>query len=306
MSKTAELERMARLVQADQAETRMRVDAVEAKVDNAAAETGGRAATPPAAPSLDGLYGWRPEAFSVWFTTGGGGKVGVCYPKDCASYGGKAVSDDLLTPGVQEDPDTKFRWCEMPAPQESEPVLVYTLVVDVDPGTEEPGDEVTGAFLEWTSGVEAAKNVHEAEGTKKAVACVPVARYDAKLDRLSQVHTGALALGGLPPAPAAVAPGPFEPVFVNGVMTDVGEGLWPFGRQFYGTVTVDSSVGGAAFIVLEITHNVTGAPTAVVKGQNAVAIANDSFTKTTLPLYSIEGGRIKVDYRCLLALAVRE
>lgn len=197
MSKTSELERMARLVQANQAETSMRVDAVEARVDAAAAaETGGGAAPPAAAPSLDGLYGWKPEAFSVWFTTGGGGKVGVCYPKDCASYGGEAVPDDLLTPGVQEDPDTKFRWCEMPAPQESEPVLVYTLVADVDPETEEPGDEVTGAFLEWTSGVEAAKNVHEAEGTKKAVACVPVARYDAKLDRLSQVHTGALALGG--------------------------------------------------------------------------------------------------------------
>jgi hypothetical protein len=198
MSKAAEVEKLARLALSRQAETDMRVDTVEAKAGeaaSAAASAGGRTPPPVAAPSLDGLYGWRPEAFSVWFTTGGGGKVGVSFPEKCVSYNGNHMDDGVLTPAVQEDPETKFRWCELPAPQEAEPKLVLTLLVELDGATHEPGDEVTVAYLEWAASVDAAKARH-AETDRKVVACVPVAEYDAKLDRLAQVHVGALALGG--------------------------------------------------------------------------------------------------------------
>lgn len=195
MSKAAEVEKMARLALSRQAETDMRVDAVEARAAEAAdASTGGRT-PPPAAASLDGLYGWRPKAFSVWFTTGGGGKVGVSFPEKCVSYNGNHMDDGVLTPPVQEDQETKFRWCELEAPSEGAPKLVLTLLVELDGVTHEPGDTVTVAYLEWAASVDAAKADHE-ETDRKVVACVPIAEYDAKLDRLSQVHVGALALGG--------------------------------------------------------------------------------------------------------------
>lgn len=195
MSKSAEIEKMARLALSRQAETDMRVDAVEARAAETADASAGGRTPPPAAVSLDGLYGWRPKAFSVWFTTGGGGKVGVSFPEKCVSYNGSHMDDEVLTPAVQEDPETGFRWCELPAPQEAEPKLVLTLLVELDDVTHEPGDTVTVAYLEWAASVDAAKADHE-ETDRKVVACVPVAEYDAKLDRLVQVHVGALALGG--------------------------------------------------------------------------------------------------------------
>ena len=198
MSKNAEVEKMARLALSRQAETDMRVDAVDAKAGeaaDAAASAGGRTPPPAAAPSLDGLYGWRPKAFSVWFTTGGGGEVGVCYPEKCVSYGGDFVGDDALNCGVHEDPDTKFRWCEPGKPSEKLPKLVLTLVKRAeDEGGVEGGSGVSAAdlylYLEWVESADDAKADHGGSDDET------VAEYDAKLDRLSQVHVGVLALGG--------------------------------------------------------------------------------------------------------------
>jgi len=204
MSKAAEVEKLARLALSRQAETDMRVDTVEAKAGEAASaavSAGGRTPPPAAASSLDGLYGWRPKAFSIWFTTGGGGEVGVCYPEKCVSYGGEFVGDDMLNCGVHEDPDTKFRWCEPGKPSEKLPKLVLTLVkrAEDDEGGAEDGSGVSAAdlylYLEWVESADDAKADHGGSD-ETVLACVPIAEYDAKLDRLVQVHVGALALGG--------------------------------------------------------------------------------------------------------------
>lgn len=196
MSKSAEIEKMARLALSRQAETDMRVDAVEARAAEAAdAAAGGRTPPPAAAPSLDGLYGWRPKAFSVWFTTGGGGKVGVSFPEKCVSYNGNHMDDGVLTPSVQEDPETKFRWCELEAPSEKAPKLIFTLVRRGGEGDNAGEGGISAAYLEWVESVDDAKADHGASD-ETVLVCVPIAEYDAGLDRLVQVHVGALALGG--------------------------------------------------------------------------------------------------------------
>lgn len=101
----------------------------------------------------------------------------------------------------------------------------------------------------------------------------------------------------------------FEPYFTNGVLEGVMPGLYPFGRQFYGAVTVDDSAKVATgFIVLEISHGYS-VPSATIKlyGEGSVPeIVNTDTTKTILPLYALNNGAISIDYRPLLALAIRE
>lgn len=104
---------------------------------------------------------------------------------------------------------------------------------------------------------------------------------------------------------------PFEPVFDgDGCLSSVGPGLWPYGRKFSFTVTVDSSAKVSdGFIGLEITHKTSSAPESakiVMIDTGLVAIPNANLQKTTLPLYVIEGGAISLDLRPLMALAVRE
>ena len=101
----------------------------------------------------------------------------------------------------------------------------------------------------------------------------------------------------------------FEPYFTNGVLEGVMPGLYPFGRQFYGTVTVDDSAKVSdGFIVLEISHGYS-VPSATIKlhGEEIAAeIVNTDTTKTILPLYELKNGAISIDCRPILALAIRE
>lgn len=112
-------------------------------------------------------------------------------------------------------------------------------------------------------------------------------------------------------------PGNFEPVFAEDQsdhkvkLDDVGQGFCPFGRVFYENVTVDSSAKiERGYIYLEVVHpaSTSSAPTIYVKG-DAVKPAFDSTndtSKSLIPLYYIDGGRITVDYRSCMSLTIRE
>ena len=112
-------------------------------------------------------------------------------------------------------------------------------------------------------------------------------------------------------------PGNFEPTFAEDQsdhkmkLDDVGEGFCPFGRLFYQTVTVDSSAKiERGYIYLEVVHPVSSsnAPTIYVKGDTARPAfdsTNDT-SKSLIPLYYIDGGRITVDYRSCMSLTIRE
>lgn len=116
---------------------------------------------------------------------------------------------------------------------------------------------------------------------------------------------------------ASTPPGNFEPVFAEDQsdhkmkLDDVGEGFCPFGRLFYQTVTVDSSAKiESGYIYLEVVHPVSSsnAPTIYVKGDTAMPDfynTNDT-SKSLIPLYYIDGGRITVDYRSCMSLTIRE
>lgn len=116
---------------------------------------------------------------------------------------------------------------------------------------------------------------------------------------------------------ASTPPGNFEPVFAEDQsdhktkLDDVGEGFCPFGRVFYRTVTVDSSAKiERGYIYLEVVHPVSSSnvPTIYVKGDTArpdFDNTNDT-SKSLIPLYYIDGGRITVDYRSCMSLTIRE
>ena len=124
---------------------------------------------------------------------------------------------------------------------------------------------------------------------------------------IAQNLLGALVIGGSGGGGKYVSV--FEPYFTNGVLEGVMPGLYPFGRQFYGAVTVDDSAKVATgFIVLEISHGYS-VPSATIKlhGEEiASEIVNTDTTKTILPLYELKNGAISIDCRPLLALAIRE
>ena len=116
-------------------------------------------------------------------------------------------------------------------------------------------------------------------------------------------------------------PGNFEPVFAddNGTMKldSVGEGYWPFGRQFSNIVTVDSSAKIAhGFIYMEITHPVPSSsgsasdPSAVIKGVGPSGTMpsfwNTDTTKSLIPMYRIYNGAITRDFRSCMSLTMRE
>lgn len=116
---------------------------------------------------------------------------------------------------------------------------------------------------------------------------------------------------------ASTPPGNFEPVFAEDQsdhkvkLDDVGTGFYPFGRLFYQTVTVDSSAKiETGYIYLEVNHPVSSqsSPTVYVKGgANTPDFANSNDTsKSLIPLYYIDGGRITVDYRSCMSLTIRE
>ena len=124
---------------------------------------------------------------------------------------------------------------------------------------------------------------------------------------IAQNLLGALVIGGS--SAGACVPGLFEPAFEGGVLSSVGNGLFPFGRQFLSGATLDDSAKVATgFIVLEVSHGYGVNPSAVVKkfSDGFVHIANTDTTKTVLPLYLIENGAMTLDCRALLALAMRE
>ena len=124
---------------------------------------------------------------------------------------------------------------------------------------------------------------------------------------IAQNLLGALVIGGSGGGGKYVSV--FEPYFTNGVLEGVMPGLYPFGRHFYGAVTVDDSAKVATgFIVLEISHGYS-VPSATIKlhGEEiASEIVNTDTTKTILPLYELKNGAISIDRRPLLALAIRE
>ena len=124
---------------------------------------------------------------------------------------------------------------------------------------------------------------------------------------IAQNLLGALVVGG--GSAGACVPGLFEPVFEGGVLSSVGNGLFPFGRQFYGDVTVDDSAKvSTGFLVLEVSHGYGVNPSAIIKkfSDGFVQITNTDAMKTVLPLYLIENGAMTLDCRALLALAMRE
>lgn len=124
-------------------------------------------------------------------------------------------------------------------------------------------------------------------------------------------------IGNVPGAGATPPPGNFEPIFAEDQsdhkvkLDDVGTGFYPFGRLFYQTVTVDSSAKiETGYIYLEVNHPVSSqsSPTVYVKGDaNTPNFANSNDTsKSLIPLYYIDGGRITVDYRSCMSLTIRE
>lgn len=123
---------------------------------------------------------------------------------------------------------------------------------------------------------------------------------------VAQNLLGALVIGG---SGGSSTPGLFEPAFEGGVLSSVGPGLFPFGRQFITGATLDDSAKvSTGFIVLEVSHGYGGNPSAVIKkfSDGFVGITNTDTTKTVLPLYLIENGAMTLDCRALLALAIRE
>lgn len=115
----------------------------------------------------------------------------------------------------------------------------------------------------------------------------------------------------------AAVPGPFEPAFSknesgNSVITAVGPGFVPWGRRFYSiNPTIDGNIIGGV-VGIKITH-----PTKTSDIQAKIVVLpnnsdgtwrtiTNSGEETTLPLYFVEDGAIKVDLRCYLALAIRE
>ena len=123
---------------------------------------------------------------------------------------------------------------------------------------------------------------------------------------VAQNLLGALVIGG---SGGSSTPGLFEPVFEGGVLSSVGNGIFPFGRQFITGATLDDSAKvSSGFIVLEVSHGYGVNPSAVVKkfSDGFVGITNTDTTKTVLPLYLILNGAMTLDCRALLALAMRE
>ena len=123
---------------------------------------------------------------------------------------------------------------------------------------------------------------------------------------VAQNLLGALVIGG---SGGSSTPGLFEPVFEGGVLSSVGNGIFPFGRQFITGATLDDSAKvSTGFIVIEISHGYGVNPSAVVKkfSDGFVGITNTDTTKTVLPLYLILNGAMTLDCRALLALAMRE
>lgn len=123
---------------------------------------------------------------------------------------------------------------------------------------------------------------------------------------VAQNLLGALVIGG---SGGSSTPGLFEPVFEGGVLSSVGNGLFPFGRQFITGATLDDSAKvSTGFIVLEVSHGYSVNPSAIIKKFSDVfgQITNTDTTKTVLPLYLIENGAMTIDCRALLALSMRE
>ena len=123
---------------------------------------------------------------------------------------------------------------------------------------------------------------------------------------IAQNLLGSLVIGG---GGGSSTPGLFEPAFEGGVLSYVGPGLFPFGRQFITGATLDDSAKvSTGFIVLEVSHGYGVNPSAVIKkfSDGFVGITNTDTTKTVLPLYLILNGAMTLDCRALLALAMRE
>lgn len=123
--------------------------------------------------------------------------------------------------------------------------------------------------------------------------------------KVKQIAVGALVIadGG-----GSSTPGLFEPVFEGGVLSSVGDGIFPVGRQFLAGATLDESAHVATGLIgLEISHGY-GTHAAVIKKISDAfgEVRNADTTKTVLPLYMIENGAIRIDCRALLALAMRE
>ena len=150
------------------------------------------------------------------------------------------------------------------------------------------------------------------------------ARYQAQLAELeAAVAHAEMAAGGghhgMDGGGEAV-PGNFEPEFAddNGTMKldSVGEGYWPFGRQFSNAVSVDSSAKIAeGLIYLEITHPVPSSgsasdPSAVIKGvgpsETPPSFWNTNANKSLIPLYRIKDGAMTRDFRSCMSLTMRE
>lgn len=114
--------------------------------------------------------------------------------------------------------------------------------------------------------------------------------------------------------------GPFEPIFEDGKLVGVESGFIPFGRSFYRSTPefrdTDTeqwfSNNSHVLVGLEITHPTTSTdyPTAkicnIAINYTSNSLFNGSKEFTILPLYEIENGSIKCDYRCYMALAIRE
>ena len=127
---------------------------------------------------------------------------------------------------------------------------------------------------------------------------------------------------------AAAAKGVFEPIFSERdkeggedgekeiFLSGVGPGLYPYGRNFYSRVTFsDEAKIASGFIGIKITHKKGGAfaMPSIVKISDETDLSDvtqpanpEGRASTVLPLYVIDSGKIIIDCRCLMSLAVRE
>ena len=108
--------------------------------------------------------------------------------------------------------------------------------------------------------------------------------------------------GGVP-----AIPGPFEPVYTNGVISGCANCVFCAGREFvdYGTLTVSATSASSGYVLLTVSHpssaNVTfgQASTASLSVDLFLPTNLASNTQTQIPLYHITNGVVDVDLRAV-------
>ena len=105
-------------------------------------------------------------------------------------------------------------------------------------------------------------------------------------------------------------PGPFEPIYTDGVLSGLTNCIYCAERQFVmcgnsGTMSISGVTGSSdGYVVLKLSHNTAAGGGVVNNGNEDVVVENslpmnDSDGVTKIPLYHITGGVVDVDLRAV-------